>query len=536
MTHSLDKILNELRNNKTISDNTLVKMLVNSFDKSIKLNENVHIAYTNLKDGLFSINKNLKNDTLSALIGQIKKSETTPEAIIERLGKQANITSKLNSIKKSIVYSNPLIKNAVDVFSKKVDEGFPDFILCPEFINIFEQYSYDKTIAKAITNIKKYINVNEAKLRMLYTIYEMESVNSPVYSGVCSSLKEMLINEEYTADILKLKYGNSMPLISNLVNNLRIIESRENNSFTLGEGNGDTQVNNLIAPMAKLKNGLLIFTDNRFLSIREAKGLHGNESKIHIDSNFKISETKPSWVQEKFPKFYSVCEAYAGLEFKKTQDGLGVESKSVRNITIGLKLNESNTLDLYLNNNKITSINEAKNDIAKVTALQTTQNKVRINRVLENASKIFNFEFIKELQNDRTNKSALIAKLNNDYFICEKLNPVEQSWKKASIHTLYTYVLENFQYDIRPIFNERISKSEETISKIEKRKKQILSEVDKLEESVTKLTEACKNPELDQPGFRKLEAIKESIETAIKSLKNDYVNLDLQRKNTLTSS
>jgi hypothetical protein len=256
----------------------------------------------------------------------------------------------------------------------------------------------------------------------------------------------------------------------------------------------------------------------------------GSESKIHINSNYKITEIDPNYVKKNISSFYSVCEAYATLGFEKSQDGLGVETKALRNVRIGLKLNENRELDLYVNGARPNSIEEAQASIAHATSLQTTQNKILINTVLENSNQIFNFEFIKNISNDRLGREAMIVKMDENYFVCEKKNQVEHEWSKMTPNQLYNYIKEGFAYDIRPIFGEKVSKAEQQIAKIEERKAEILIEVKKLEESVEKLKAATDNKDLEFNAIKKLDAIKESIESMINSLKDEYVAIDLAKQ------
>ena len=72
MTHFLNKVLGELKSNKKLNSNPLVKMLVESTDKSIALGENPHKVYTDLKRGVFTINEKVKIEALKTLVGQIK--------------------------------------------------------------------------------------------------------------------------------------------------------------------------------------------------------------------------------------------------------------------------------------------------------------------------------------------------------------------------------------------------------------------------------------------------------------------------------
>ena len=529
MTHFLDKIQAELKSNSKLNKNPLINILTESVDKSIALGENKHTIYLKLKNGLYSINEQSTIPELKILLDQIERSESTIDSKVSQIANSVGLKKHIKILKESISYTNPIIKSEIDLFESSLDSGKPEFYACVELAQILEKYKHDATFNSVLTSIHKYISSNESKLHMLYTIYEMDSLRSPVYSEVSATLKELLLNEQYSADILKLRFGNSIPLINNLISNLRITESKKNNAFTLGEGNGDTVVDNLIAPMVSTKDGMLIYLDNRFLSIRESKSLLGSESKIHINSKYKISEINPLYVRENLSDFYSICEAYANLGFEKSRDGLGVESKSLRNIKLGLKLNENRELDMYINGIKPETTDLAKLQIAQATALQTTQNKIFINKILENSSKIFNFEFIKSVTNHRLGKEILITKLDNDYYVCEKKNQVEHEWSKKTPNQLYSYILENFKYDIRPIFGEKISESEKKINTIESRKKQILVEVEKLEESVNKLKVAISIEDIELTKAKKLESIKESIEHMINSLKEEYVTLDLAK-------
>ena len=110
MTHFLDKILGELKNNSKLNSNSLVRMLTESTDKSIALGENPHAIYLNLKKGLYSINEQVSLTPLKVLIGNIEKSETTPEMRVSKIASEVNLRGKISKLKKSISYTNPIIK------------------------------------------------------------------------------------------------------------------------------------------------------------------------------------------------------------------------------------------------------------------------------------------------------------------------------------------------------------------------------------------------------------------------------------------
>jgi glucose-1-phosphate thymidylyltransferase len=61
-------------------------------------------------------------------------------------------------------------------------------------------------------------------------------------------------------------------------------------------------------------------------------------------------------------------------------------------------------------------------------------------------------------------------------------------------------------------------------------KNAISIDITKLEETMEKLQKAISNPDLDSEAVKKLTGIRESIEASIVSLKNDYVGLDLFKR------
>jgi len=524
----VDKILTELKTNTTLKSEPLVKLLTESIDKSISLGEPTPVIYNNIKSGLTSINAKVKSKKLTTILEQFKKIETTPESQTAIIAKKAKLSEKLKAIRESKSGTNPIVLNQVELFESYLNNGTPDFALCEGFIQAFSKHKYDSAIKTQIAKVEKYLNENRSEVLFLNTIYSMDSMQSQQYSTVSSDLKQMLLSESYTSDILKLKYGTSVPLVNQLVNDLRLIESQTLGYFTLGEGDSFTNVTNLITPATKAKDGMIIYMDNRFVSIRESRGLTGKETKVHIDGQFKIAEVDPNYIKEKFPRFYKVSESFATLGFKKNLDGTSVDSSAIRNFNISFKTNEEKELDLYLNESKVSNLDEI--NLMEALSLESGEIKNKVVTLFENSNNLFNFDFIKELTNDRTLSEAFVLKLNSEFYICEKLNAAEREWKKVDEYELYEFCMTKFSYDISPIFKTKIDEKIESFKKIEDRKNAISIDITKLEETMEKLQKAISNPDLDSEAVKKLTGIRESIEASIVSLKNDYVGLDLFKR------
>jgi hypothetical protein len=524
----VDKILAELKSNSTLKSEPLVKILTESIDKSIALGESDSVIYQNLKSGIVSINTRINDSNLTAIVEQFNKIETTPESKTFEIAKKANLSEKLLAIKESKSGSNPIIKSQIEVFESYLNNGTPDFALCEGFIQFFSNHKYDSKIKSEIEKVQKYLAENRSEILFLNTIYTIDSMANSQYSAVSRDLKNMLVSESYTSDILKLKYSNTVPVINQLIGELRLVESQKLGYFNLGEGDSLTNVTNMITPATKAKDGLILYMDDKFISIRESRGLTGKETNVYIDDTFKIAEVDPNYIREKFPKFYSVAESFATLGFRKNLDGTSVDSSTIRNFNISFKTNEERELDLYLNESKISNLEEV--NLMEALSLESAEIKNRVVTLFENSSNLFNFDFIKELTNDRTLSEAYVLKLNEEFYICEKLNSAERSWKKVDEYEMYNFCMQKFNYDISPIFKTKIDEKIETFKKIETRKNAISVDVAKLEETMEKLQKAISNPDIDSEAVKKLTGIRESINSTITSLKNDYVGLDLFKK------
>ena len=525
MTGFINQILAELKSNSTLASEPLVKMLVESTDKSIALGENTKTVYSNLKEGINAINSALNNSNLSVLLEQFNKLEATPEAKVNELARKSNIASKIALLRESKAMANPMFSTQIGIFENWISAGHPDFILCENFIKVFGEYNYDSTVKDIVNQVSTYLSENRSQVLMLSAIYNMDRMPAGNYSEASQDLKKMLVEESYTSDILKVKFGNTIPTIAKLANDLRIVEAETLGYFTLGEGDSFTSVNNMIAPATQAKDGFIVFTDNRFVSVRESKSLTGKETKVFVDGDFKIAEVDPNYIKEKFPKFYSVAESFTSLGFTKNSDGTGVTSNAIRNFNLSFKTNEAKELDLYLNESLVENAKDI--NISEALTLESTDIKKKVLTLFENTNNLFNFDFIKELSNDRTLAEATIFKLNDAFYICEKVNTAERNWIKVDEFKLYEFCITNFNYDISPIFKTKIDEKIEEFKIIESKKEAIMLDVSKLEETLEKIQKTISNPDVEKDAVKKLEGIKESIETTINSLKEDYIGLDI---------
>lgn len=530
MRNFVDKVLVELTSNKDLKDNSLVKMVTESAVSSINSGINAVEVYSKLKSSISDINEHLKNSKLSNIIEQFNKNEESPDSKLLELSKMGDLLGKLKEIKETYSYSNPIIKEKVDSYIKNISDGIAEFTLYPSFIKDFSSHLSENVVVKAVNNISSIINKNKKDLEVLYSINQMKNgVNFPLYESICKYLTECLVNRKYSADSISMKYrATNLPLVSLLIQNLRIVESNETGKFTLGAGDGNTHVNNVITPSIKGKDKTIItYYDNRFISISESSELTGNEEKVHINSDgFIISTLLPNYVKENYSNFYFLCEAYSKLGFKGSKYHSGIETSNIRNFKLGLSLNEEAQLNLYVNDSLVEKIEEVNVPEALVMESEEIKNIVKL--IFENLDSISNFDFIKCISNSRTLKEATIYKLGKKYFLCEHTNAADRNWKKVNELEMYEYFIGNYEYDISPVFGTEITKQAKLENRKNKRKNKIQSNIVKLEETISKLDSALSSKKLDTTKISKLEKIKESVFDHVSVLKEKYISIDVK--------
>jgi hypothetical protein len=529
MKDFINSVLTELKSNPETRNNSLVKLVVESADKSISHGDSIETIYEGVKAGLIDINKHVESKSVKSVLDQFKKMEYKPESKLKHFAKMANLSGKLKAIKESHAYSNPIISHKVNQYEMKLKGGIPEFQLYPAFINDFNQHSIEESVNKAVIEVSNTVDSNIDKFEILNVIESMKGMNSEVYSSVIEGLTEMLVNNTYTSDIINLKFGKlGLSNVNNLVHTLKIHEDRKNGTFTLGAGNGLTSVRNEICPAIKsARKSVLTFIDGRFIRITESNKLNGSEDEVHVKGGgFSVSTIKPNWVSNKFPDFYKLCESYAKLGFKSF-DG-GVESTVSPKFKVEFRLNESRNLDLYVNENKVDSSNQANLTATLFGLGQDIQESVKT--VILNSNSLLNLEFIKTVTNETTMSESTVYQLGGNYFLCKKPNAAERIWESVDANTLYEHFATNFKYDISPIVGDKINESIILNNQVQDRKEEILKNISKLEESIAKLNDTIHSKDTDSHRISDLEELKESIENSIEKLKEEYVNVDLIRK------
>lgn len=530
----INNAINELSGDKDINKHSLIKVLIESIDNTIKMGGSISSAYNNLKKGLVDINEHLRNEKIAGIIDQFNKFEETDENRLFELYKEADLNKEIKKIKNSGAYADPVIMHKTDMLEETLyTKNVPEFKCYSGFVKTFTPHMYNNVIKESVEKISNYVNNNLEKILVIDSIYEMNrGGGSKLYLNEIDKLTGMLLNESYSSEAVRIKLNSDLPVLHKLVENLAMYESSREKGFSIGAGNTSCVVRDTIVPSTKLnKNTMLFYMDDKFLSIaNNNKDKQGNV--LSECTKTYVSEIDPTYVKENNADFYNLCESFYNLKFTNNESGNGILSDSIRNFVLEFKVEEKGTIGTYLNDTKVEF---DKVNFSEVLLMESTKIKNNVSNVLKGSESIFNFEFIKLLENKTTGKETYIIEANGDYHVCEKLNSVEREWKDGiDEYKLYNYVLENFNYDISPIFKVKIDKTVATLKEIEDNKQVININVSKLEESVKKIDDNLSSGEIDDKYHGELENIKHQLENKILSLREKYVEIDLKKKELAT--
>lgn len=529
MRNFVNNVIVELNNDKELKENSLVQLVTESVSGSLANGENPKKIYDKLKTSILQINENSNNAKLEKIVKKFEENENTADAKLARLAQVGNLYEKLNVIKESTAYSNPLISQKVDSYINAINSGILEFTLYPSFTQEFESHIIEKEVESAINDIYQTIEENKKEFEVLFSINQMNSIpGSSTYESVCNYLKECLITGKYSSDSINMKFKElNFPIVSSLVENLKTIESEKSGVFSLGKGSVETKIDNVIAPATRSANeGIILYHDDKFISISESSELTGNESKVNVNGGgFIISTLNPDYIKENYSNFYSVCEAYARLGFRSSEENSGVESSVIKNFKMGFEINEENNLNLLINGDVVDNAENV--NLSEALVMESNEINSLTKTMLNNLDSLSNFEFIKRASSSKFLKECTVFKLKDNYFLCENVNLSERNWKKVSSLELYEYFLGNYKYDIKNTFGTELTKEYRKRLKTEKKKFKVQENISKLEASVARLDEALSHKRLDTSKISKLEKIKESLIDQINTFKEKYISLSV---------
>jgi hypothetical protein len=510
MNNLINELIQELKSNQEVSESIMVKLLLESINNSVLLGVPSEQILENSLSNLSQIADVAMNENLKEIVAKFMKMAEQPTKRLHDMAKEAGISLKIKALKESALHKDPTFNHTISVIEQKLSIH-PEFRVAAFVIESLSGFAYDNQVQSTISEITDYVNENRSKLEIINAIYEMRQTGAVLYRESIAELENCLLEGLHTADTIKMKlHGKpSMPILTRLINTLSMVEAKEQGKFNIGIGNGDSQVNSVIAPFHKIsENQAVAFVENSFIMLSE---------------DAAPAEVNPEQLADQ-PEFVELCEAFASLGFKV--NGSEIVAKG-RNITIAFSVNEENSLNLKINGKTISDLSTI--DLTDLFVMEQLSTRANINKVLSNLDMIVNFGFANRIVNERLGADSIVFTIGEKIYVFEKYGNGRLMLTMNGLD-FHAYVMEKFNYDVSELYEIELEERERYVREIEENKTSIEVDLAKLEKTIAQLDEALSDPSLSEEYQTKLSDLRISIEKNVNSLKNQYIELDQAKK------
>jgi len=402
MNGLIQELTNELKNNTSVNSSIAAKVVLESINNSLLLGVAPDQILENSLSTLDQFSTELVNENLKEVVAKFRKMAEKPTQRLQNMAKEAGLKIKLQAVKESEVYADPICKHVVARLEEALN-SMPEYKALGFFFEGLRGFAYDKTVANVLEALTAYVDQNRIQLEILNSIHEMRLAGAVLYKDPCALLEEALLEGVMTSDGLKMKLRtfSKMPVVNRLINTVSMLEAKESGSFNLGVGNGESQIHPIVAPFFKVSDSdALVYLDSKYIKVSES----GDPTQVSTE------------VVEEFPDFFEVCEAFKSLNFKNNGSEIVTTG---RNLTVSFGINENGTLNLKLNNRVVENLDQIK--FSEIFLMESIETRNALTKVFENLDLIVNVEFGKSLINERLGRDSIVLNLGENIFVFEKL-------------------------------------------------------------------------------------------------------------------
>lgn len=502
----INDLINELQTNEQICNNIATKTILSSIHNSMLLGIPNDQIVENALSTLESFSKELINENMQEVVNRFRQFAQKPTQRLQNMTKEVGLCKKIDLLKEGNIYKDPVAKTIIDNISALLTQ-YPENVIINTVSEHLSNFSYDPLVNHVLGEISTYVNENSVKLHILNSLYTLRTTNSPIYSGVCSELENALLENITTADALRMKlhsYSN-LPVVSNIINSISMLEAQSSHTFNIGLGVGDTKVSSIIAPFYPLSESeAIVFMNNGFVKISE------NEEPQYL----------PLDVVSIYPDFYKVCESIHNLGFTLKNNEYSFTGNKVK---VVFSINEDGSLKLLVNG-KHTDLKSL--NYAETFLVESIETRNAISNIFNNLDYIANIEFGKQIINESSNKRVNVLTIGDNIYVFEQ----NGDFRKMKDLTFHSYVLENFKYDISDLYSIKLEKRDELLKSIDVEKNAITNNLAKLEESINKINSVIESIDTNDSYADQLMELKVSIEKNMNSLRERYITLSQSKK------
>ena len=533
MSDFASNILNAVRTDAEFKYNPVLMAVVENLESKRSSHTSEESYLKTIRESLSSANNYIKNQRIEKMLVSIDEklgSElvTNMHTKINSMYYEVEFPAAIKAIRESRAYAEPVVKNYIDhALMEMQSKTIPYFKYLPGFLGTMTTYATNEVVNEWVTKFNNYITENGKKLMLLETVHYLDGTGNGFYNGVTNKIKPFILANEYgSAKIMfEMKEFKTIPVIGQMIATLQSQEATQLQQFTLGTGDVNTKVYNYIGPVLKENNSMVLFADGAFINLTSEAVEESAIAKTYGKSgDINVQELKAEYVYEKMQSYYQVAKSFEFLNFNVKEKGL---SSKLRNIKIDFKINESENLDLYINESIVVDPKEI--NFHQMFVLENNYVKNCSTTVFNNMDKIYNVEFAKLLINESRNVAAMIINVNEEYYVYDFIDSKKRDIFKTDGFALQKFVFEKFGYDVRSLFKLQIDDVKSKVDAIEEKKSGVLAAIAELEESEKLVSTTMSKSGLKSDDMESLRGLSEKIEKELVALKNSYILLEDER-------
>ena len=527
------KIRETIENNEQLKNSFVLKAVLEGVTYQ---NDTQYL--TELQKGLSEVNEHLSSEDLAQIIAAIGKklsepSEMTDDQFMDKMSNEYDTDKTCDDVCDQMCKAEPeLCTNLKNLKDDKEKSGRPSYMYLQPAMNMLADKKEYNCVKESYDAIKSYMDNNQEKLTMVdaYNYFKGGEKYNPVNIKVNKVIVECLREGMYNPDIISMRMGEyaKSAEVSSLLDSLRSIRATKakDGVFDLSESKGDTNVYNYVGPILRENHSVTLYADGSFIKITP-EVMKGDDVKSVVLEGIDCGNGKSVNVYEltdisvfnKDEKYYNATKAFEALSFHPVNGGV---VSDLKRSNIGFMVNENQSIDFTINGRVMKTISEAKN--SDLFVFENTAAKSCIFNLVENAGYICSFPSLKFVCNENLGKYSMVLNLGKDYIMYNFVNEGKTEVYRLDAYKLYEYCVNEYGFDISPVFGNAVESATNTLTKIEEKKREILGMIDTYKNSIARIDEVKKSDIKDEDR-KELDDLTKTLFEGINKLQNNYTEL-----------
>ena len=427
------------------------------------------------------------------------------------------VLNTVAALKNSSLNELPAGKILLEKYSHLlIDKGISESFIIEGLLNDLKSFSWENSVKPVLENLSTTFDKNRREVEVLKTYETIKNApGKDLFSDATDQMKNWLTSEKRTSDSLihGLKRFGFNPMVRNLVSFLSVYENQGSTKFNVGFDNEVCEISNIYSPVYVNENEVVFYSAGKFLKLNEAEG---SIYECEMDEVPAELQDKASILADRDVRVEN-NRILLSLGNNKIEISFANESKTI--YFDGKEIKEE---DLPL------AVSVSTNNL-----LENANHKINKAIFVANVSdEIIDLDFGKKIKSRvYEGVEANIFKIGGTIYVqtvnpAMKLNKVYEANATQAINIVKDFI----KYDISESLTEFLEGEEAFLSVMKNDKKEIIKNIDILENELRKLdTVKEQNPLIARS--EELTSLEEGIENEIESLKDRWnqINVEIER-------